>query len=543
MIIEWLKKHKYIAGIFAVALIAIVYSSCDITNPTQNIAVIFNTLSIKTNASVNFVDAATGVQIGTSSQSVLVNVNFTGPGASQIVSSLDVPETSTSTNFGVTTFGVNDNFTPSAQNPVQVTIVASSSGYQTTSLPILIQSTGNTSYTISMVKISAPPAGSSTGQTSTPVQTNSSGQTASSINVQTNVEPTSHGSATLSVPTGTGITDASGQPLSGSLTATVTYTSGAGTSNNGSIPTGLSVGVINQDQSTSQGYIQPAAFATFTITSSNGQLAKNFSSPITLSMVVPGTTINQTTGVAIVSGDVVPIYSFDESSQAWKFETNANATGPDANGNFTLTFQTTHLSNWLAGWMLSGGKICTNNVTLNITGSFSALTLKLKCVGQTILTENVTSGQNSLTFKNLTLPKGVPVTLEAWSLLECPATLVGTTTVQDLCSVNTINLPVNASGNRTDVAVDVTASCPHLNPPVQVKPSGYTIYVMSPCGNIDVGTVNNGSIILHGFLMGGTYTFGMVYKNDIYTQDHTVQQSSYSYQFTISDSVCNADFK
>ena len=112
-----------------------------------------------------------------------------------------------------------------------------------------------------------------------------------------------------------------------------------------------------------------------------------------------------------------------------------------------------------------------------------------------------------------------------------------------ICSVNTINLPVNASGNRTDVAVDVTAFCKNQSPVLEVKPSGYDIYVLSPCGNIDVGTINNGSIILHGFLMGQTYTFGMVYKNAIYTQDHTVQQSSYTFNYDIADSVCNADFK
>jgi hypothetical protein len=541
MIIKLLKKYKYIAGILAVAFFAVIYSSCDITNPTTNLAVIFNTLSISTNASVSFVDAATGVPIGSSSNSVLVNVNFTGPGASQIVSSLDESISSISTKFGLAVFGVSSSFTPTAQNPVIVTLVASSSGYQTTSYPINIQSTGDNFYTIHMIKISAPPAGTSTAL-STPVPTNSSGTTTATTTVTTSTETTSGGSAGLTINSGTSVTDANGKSVTGTLTANVTYFSGTNASATGALPTGLSVGVINQDGSTSQGSIQPAAFASFTLTNQSGQLATNFSSPVTMTFTVSGSTINPLTNAAIANGDTVPIYSFDQTSQNWKFETNATAVS-NGSGGFTLTFQVSHLSNWLAGWILSGGKVCTNNVTLNITGSFSALTLKLKAVGQTILTENVTSGQNSLTFKNLTLPKGIPVTLEAWSLLECPATLVGTTTVQDLCSVNTINLPVNASGNRTDVECNVTAFCKNQSPVLEVKPSGYTIYVMSPCGNIDVGTVNNGSITLHGFLIGQTYTFGMVYKNSIYTQDHTVQQSSYTFNYDIADSVCNADFK
>lgn len=541
MIFERFKKYKYIFGILIIASFAIVYSSCDITNPTKNLAVIFNTLSISTNASVTFVDAATGIQIGSSSNSVLVNVNFTGPGASQIVSSLDEPITSISTKYGLAVFGISSSFTPTAQNPVIVTLVASSSGYQTASYPINIQSTGSTSYTVSMIKISDPPAGTSTAP-STPVPTNSSGTTTSTTTTTTTTESTSGGSAGLTIPSGTTITDASGKPVSGTLTANVTYFSGTNASATGALPTGLSVGVINQDGSSNQGSIQPAAFASFTLTNQSGQLATNFSPSVTLSFTVSGSTINPLTNTTIANGDTVPIYSFNQTLQEWKFETNAIAVS-NGSGNFTLTFQVSHLSNWLAGWILSGGKVCTNNVTLNITGSFSALTLKLKAAGQTILTENVTSGQNSFTLKNLTLPKGIPMTFEAWSLLECPATLVGTTTVQDLCSVNTINLPVNASGNRTDVAVDVTAFCKNQSPVLEVKPSGYDIYVLSPCGNIDVGTINNGSIILHGFLMGQTYTFGMVYKNAIYTQDHTVQQSSYTFNYDIADSVCNADFK
>jgi hypothetical protein len=537
MIFKRLKNPRYLVAIIAVTLLAIVYTSCNITNPTTNLAVIFNTLAINTNISVNLVDAATGTSIGTTSQSVTVNLTFSGPGASSIVSSLDEPITSLSIKNGVGTFGVASSVTPSAQNPVIASIQASSSGYQTTSYPINIQATGSSAYTIKMIKISAPPAGSSTAP-STPVPTSSGGTTTSATNVQTS-GGSSGGSASLSVPSGTAITGVDGKPLTGNLTANVTYFSGTGDISNTSMPTGLSVSVIDSNQTSGQGYIQPAAFAAFTITNQNGQLAKSFSSPITLSFTVPSSTINPTTGNPIQDGETVPIYSFDETNQVWKFETNSTATANNSVG-FTLTFQTSHLSNWLAGWILSGGKVCTNTITLNITGNFSALQLKLKAAGSTILTQNVGSG--SYTFRNLTLPKGVPFTLEAYSLLECPAALVDSTTVNDLCSVNTVTLNASNS-NYINVDVDVTATCPHNDPVLKVKPSGYDIFVLSPCGNIDLGTMTNGKITLGGLKMGGTYTFGMIYKNQLYTQDHTVDATSYNFNYNISDSVCTADFK
>jgi hypothetical protein len=537
MIFKWIKKTRYILGIISVTALAIVYTSCNITDPTKNIAVIFNTLSINTNISVNLVDAATGVSIGSTSQAVTVNLAFSGPGAAHIVSSLDEPITSLSINRGIGTFGVSSSFTPSTQNPVMATIQASSSGYQTTSYPINIQSTGSSVFTIRMVKISAPPAGASTAP-STPVPTSSGGTTTSTTTTTTGTEPTSGGSAGLTITTGTTIKDASGKPVTGNLTANVTYISGTNNTSNGSLPTGLSVGVTDNGQTT-QGYIQPAAFASFTVSNQSGQLAKNFDPAISLSFTVSGTTINPITGVAIKDGDTVPIYSFNDATQDWTFETNSTAVS-NGSGDFTLSFQASHLSFWLSGWILSGGKVCTNTITLNITGGFSTLLLKLKAGGQTILEQNAGSG--SYTFRNLTLPKSVPVTIEAYSLLDCPPSLVGSTTVNDLCATNTVSL--NASNSSyVNVDVDVTAICPHKSPVLEVKPSGYDIWIISPCGNIDLGSISNGHITLGGLKMGSSYTFGMVYKNTLYTQDHTVDATSYNFNYNISDSVCNADFK
>ncbi|MDE3056745.1 MAG: hypothetical protein KGJ59_02140 [Bacteroidota bacterium] len=425
---------------------------------------------------------------------------------------------------------------------MRVTLVASAAGYQTMSMPLEFTSPGSQSVTVSMVNISSPPSGASTAPTTT-VQTNSSGQTTAAISIQTGTEPASHGSAGLSISSGTSITDANGSPLTGSLSANITYYSGTSGVSSGALPTGLSVGVLDQNQSSSQGYIQPAAFASFTITAQNGQQAKQFSNPVTVSMNIPGNTINPLTNQNVKNNDVVPIYSFNETSQVWQFEANSTATGPDASGNFTLTFPIEHLSNWLVGWILSGGRVCTTNLTINITGNYVALKLRMSVSGKTILVETVTSNKSKLTLNNLTVPKGLPVTFEAYSLLECPASLVGTTTVSDLCSTNTVNLNVNQSSDRANIDVNVTANCPHLATALKVHPSGYDIYILTSCGDIDVGTLANGHIVLNGLKLGDTYTFGIIYKGTLYTEDHTVDQTSYNFDYVLSDSLCNADFK
>ncbi len=542
MIANLLRKHKLIVGAVLAAMFVTVYTSCNITNPINNIALVFNTLSLSTTASVNFVDAATGQSIGSSSQQIKVNLSFTGPSANEIVTTLDEPITSASTQSGGLEFGVSSSVMPTSQGPVKVTLVASSAGYQTTSYPVTISSTGSHSITIAMVKTSAPPQGASTAPP-TPIQTNSSGQTNTTTTVQTSSGSPAGGSAGITVASGTTIRDANGNPLTGTLTANVTYFSN-NQSANGALPTGLSVTATNQDGSTGQGYIQAASFASFTITNQSGQLAKTFSPPITLSFTVPGSTVNPNTNAQITNGDTIPVYSYDENSQTWKFETNGTAAGPDANGGFTVTFQASHLSDWLTGWILSGAQTCTNNFTLNINGGYSDLLLKAEIDGSTILTQRVTGDQSSYPLGLLTVPKGVPVTIETYSELECPAALVGSVTIPDLCATNTINLNVSQSG-YTDVNVDVTAFCPHLDPPLQVKPDGYSIYVIRSCTGetVNVGTLTKGQITLHGIKMGDTYTFAMYYKNTLYTQEHTVDSTNYTFNYDIIDSVCNADFK
>jgi hypothetical protein len=523
-------------------ILALIFWSCDVTNPMKDIAVIFNSLSINTTASVSIVDAATGMPIGSSSLPKSVTLTFSGPDAAKIVNASDQAITSLSTTYGVAAFGITTSYTPTSASPVRVTVVASAAGYQTTSMPLVFSSTGSVSSTVSMVNIASPPTGTSTAPT-TPIQANTSGQTSATVAVKTSVETSSHGSAGLTINSGTGITDANGNALTGALSANITYFSGSNGISSGALPTGLSVGFIDPTNSSGQGFIQPAAFASFTITNQNGQQAKQFSTPVTVSMTIPGNTINPLTNQNVKNNDVVPIYSFNEASQVWQFEVNSSATGPDATGNFTLTFPISHLSNWLAGWISSGGKVCTNNFTLNITGSYTSLLLKMKLSGTTILTSSLSSNANSYTLRNVTVPKGVPVTIEAYSLTECPATLVGSTTVTDLCSTNNVSLNVNQGGNITDVDVDVTAFCPHKDPVLQVKPSGYEIFILSPCGNLDVGTLNKGHITLHGLKLGSTYTFGMIYKNTLYTQDYTVDQNHYTFNYNIPDDVCDKDFK
>ena len=532
MIINIMKILKGLFGIVAILSFVFFYISCDITSPQKNIKVVFNTLSINTSVAVSFTDAATNQAIGLSGQSVLVNITFTGPNADKIVTLNDKPLTSTSTANGVVTFGVISSITPTAANPVMVTLVVSSNGYQTTILPMKIFSTGSTAYTLKMVKISSPPQGSSTAP-STPVQTNSGGQTTATVTVKTDAELTTGGSAGITINSGTGINDAGGNPLTGTLTTNVTYTSGTNGLANGGIQTGWSVSA-NQGGSTSQGCLLTAAIASFTITNQNGQLAKNFTSPITLTMSIPGSTVNLLTNAQVKNGDTMPIYSFDESSQTWRFETNSTAAGPDGKGNYTVTFQTTHLSYYNLAWL---NPECSTNITLNIVGGYTDLDLYFsKPGGGYFKSWGVNSSQNPnpYTFPML-LPRGIPLTWAAYEM----GTPVGSGTFQNSCGDDTINLNLPPGPELVDVDVEVIAVCPNLNPVIEFRPSGpgYQIFgtIKSNSllgGVIFIGYLTDGRITVKGLKLHATYTFSIItMEGQMYTNDYVIEGTSYTFNF------------
>jgi hypothetical protein len=540
MIINIMKTLKGFSAIVISLCFVFFYLSCDITSPEKNINVVFNTLSINTSVTVSFTDAATNQAIGLSGQSVLVNLNFTGPNADKIVTQNDKPLTSTSTAYGIVTFCVTNSITPTTANPVMVTLVASSNGYQTTSLPIKIYSTGSTAYTLKMVKISSPPQGSSTAP-STPVQTNSGGQTTVTVTVKTDAELTTGGSAGITINSGTGINDAGGNPLTGTLTANVTYTSGTNGLASGSIQTGWSVSA-NQGGSTTQGCLQTAAIALFTITNQNGQLAKNFTSPITLTMSIPGSTVNPLTNVQVKNGDTMPVYSFDESSQTWKFETNSTAAGPDGKGNYTVTFQTTHLSYYSLSWLMS---YCTTNIPLNIVGSYSALEFVFTSPGGGFFLDALVNYSQNPTINNLTFPSGLTIIWTAY----VAGVPVGTGTMADPCS-GTINLNLPPGPELVDVDVDIIAVCPNLNPVIEVRPSGYELLEINQGNNgllggvIDLGTIMNGKITVKGLKLHATYTFAIIsMEGEMYTNDYVIEGKSYTFTYIIPDATCNANFK
>jgi len=525
--------------IYFFSSVVLLFSGCDIKDPVDGIDIILNQKDIATTVAVSFVDAATGLQIGSAS-SKKISIDFSGQDKGQIISLKELPLTSASTTNGIISFAIRNTRVPSIQNPVEFTIIASADGYLPVSQNISLINTGSNPYEIRMVDIATPPDGAaSTTNASVP---SSNGTVSGDITIVTGNESVTNAVSTMSIPAGTLVKDASGNTVSGSLSATLLYFNNKNKESLEAFPGGLIAKAVNSSGATKKGFFTTAGFAEFSLQNQSGQEVKSFSgNTVELSIDIPAGTINKNTGSAVKNGDVIPVWSYDESSGTWKYETESTAVGPDSKGNFKVSFQSSHLSWWNLGWL--DENVCSEGATVNLNGNYASLRLEITDVnGNFIASKIVSSTENSVTFQNV--PSGVPVRITAYDNLQCVNVMVGQSIISDLCGANTI-LDITTAG--TSVNVTVEAFCPNRDPVLRVRP-GIDIYILNSCGErVIVGKMKDGFITLKSLVIGQSYIFGVYYDDDDdpstdnwhQSDARVIDSNEYNFDYELDASICD----
>jgi hypothetical protein len=527
------------AYIYVLTVITVLITGCDIKSPVDGIDIILNQKDIATTVAVSFTDASTGQQIGSLSDKE-IKIEFAGRDKDQLISLKELPLTETGTTNGIISFAIKNSRTPSAQNPVEFTLIASSPGYAPAGKNIIISKPGSNAISITMVNLSAPPDGSAGGNASVSA---SNGQVSSAVTITTGNESVTNAASTMSIPAGTGVKDETGNAVPGNLSASVLYFNNKNKESLASFPGGLiAKAVTSQGGSAKSGFFTTAGFAEFSLQNSSGQRVKTFSGKkAELSIDIPAGTINKNTGSPVKNGDVIPIWSFNESSAVWNYETDGTAAGPDANGNYKVSFESSHLSWWSLGWL--GESVCSEGATINLNGNYASLTLEITDLnGNFIASQIVTSTENSVTILNA--PAGIPVKITAYDNLRCSNNKAGETTAGDLCGSN-ITLDITAPGSGVNVTVE--AFCPDRDPVLRVRPS-IDIYVVNSCGErIAAGKMKDGFITLKSLVIGETYVFGVYYDDDEdpstdnwhQSDPRLVDSDNYYFDYELDASVCD----
>ncbi len=292
---------------------------------------------------------------------------------------------------------------------------------------------------------------------------------------------TGDGQVEVQIPQGTVITNSAGAALTGQLTATVTYHNPIGSQSLQTFPGGLEVDEDENGEPLPEG--ERAAFVSGGFTSvqvsdEQGNLAKDFSDPIFIKILMPAGIVNPETGAAIASGDTVPLWSYDTDSGKWTVLKNksgeviwgvvgdsdadgvVNDPAKDAAGNFYVSFRSDHLSYFNVDWWLGGENLCTAKIDLVDAGSGAIINnlnfniLLNRSTGGWNRAYDATNQTGTLTIARV--PGNVPIKVTA----ALSGGVVGEEVFANLCA-NGLKLPVTlpAQEELTPVTVKVQEEC------------------------------------------------------------------------------------
>ena len=267
------------------------------------------------------------------------------------------------------------------------------------------------------------------------------------------------GTATLDIPAGVNALDAAGNKinLTGQITATTVKFGNGSASSMSAFPGGFAPTVVTKaGQTDNTGAFITGGFAQFNLTDSNGTAIKKFDQDVTLSIDLPKTS-KQLDGTALVAGDIYPVWSYDEATGKWQFETDGmiSEKTPADPDNFTVSFKSKHLSYWNLYFY---GDTCTGTLNLGRT-ALDTRPLSVELVG-------VSGSRFYQTFYDVKdqkqifarYPQGQQVNVVVRD--EQNAIIARSTAPQNLCNTGTISIPAAPVVSRASLIVNVTESCP-----------------------------------------------------------------------------------
>lgn len=318
-----LRSRIFASGLLLPAFAALL-TGCDtskLQDLENDLEVILNVPGLPATHVVQIIDATSEVPVAAE-----VSIRVTGEDADQVIDPIFFETVeSTTSNTGSVFLGIQDGVTPTPEDPVDIKLHLTAPGYVETSSAVSVETEGISESQVTLVPIASPPEGvagtsESTGSAST------EGKTTEDILVVTPPESQSGGQAAIEIPAGTLLTTAEGEPLTGSLQATVTYFNNQAPASLEAFPGGLDN--VTVEGQTERGAFISAGFVSVSLTDSQGREAANLSSAADVTLSIPEGTINPETGQPVQPGDVIPLWSLDPETGTWKSEGEVVAESP-----------------------------------------------------------------------------------------------------------------------------------------------------------------------------------------------------------------------
>ena len=514
------------AGVAALLLI-LTNISCNFRNPADNFTVRVEFNPVSTVIGGQIVNSSNGLPI----EGQTVDVVITGDGKNLVVDLTGKDTTNFLINNGFVSFGLKSGTQPSPASPIKITVVTHANGFLSNSKPLVIDDTTSFQFKVSMVSVTDTTKGVKVVE-SKEAETDGNGIVKNNVQIKTEPDPLTKALAEIFIPKDTRITDKNGNPLTGKLTTTVAYHNNQSSESLASFPGGFSVTLSENENGMQQDAVFiSGGFASIEIKDPSGKTATGLIPSIQISIQIPGGTINPETGVAIANGNTISIWSYDPDTGKWKFESKGTVTGPNADGNFTVNFQTKHLSYYNLDWSFSfPNDACreSRKIILNGYDGRPGVSIKIKAVGggfeKTLILYEL---DNCIFFNNV--PANVPAKLEVFY----EGRVIASSVIANLCGDGDISINIDLPSNSIDVSVSVKAFCRNRSD-VEIRPSMPIYYKkVNATQWIYAGTMLNGKITIRGLQPSQEYNFRATYEGVTETIKYFIEPDKTTINFDV----------
>lgn len=266
-----------------------------------------------------------------------------------------------------------------AQTPFRFTTVVAAENYLTVVQPFSLTGPSRVTRTVRRINLLKPPktltAARSFGQAT------ADGIVSGTFDVTTAGQPSSIDPATVSIRSGTRLTDRDDQAVGGKLTMAIIHTNNRESNPTSQVPgSGIMSAVNGKNGKSSLGTLRISSIAgsvTFEVYNDTYQLVKKLSQPVSWSMDINPATINRKTGKAVQAGDSIPLYSYDAVTSRWQEETPGVVVRNSQTGTLSYQAQATDVAAYVAAWSES---ICDVGPVFKVANSkFSNVDVNYLC--------------------------------------------------------------------------------------------------------------------------------------------------------------------
>ncbi|RZL13744.1 MAG: hypothetical protein EOO89_17050, partial [Pedobacter sp.] len=449
-----MKRIKLALAVAAIFLFGTVLNSCK--NPTEGVTININTGVLKAPTAVQFVNAKKNA----TNQPVNFPVTIGGADAELVVTITN--KIVFNATDGRIFIALKKGIVPSESDPIIFTIAAEIPGFAPATHTFRITKDEPLAVVIPVVEYANPAAGTSAKIQENPL---AAGATTEAFSIQTLGNPGMTEQATVSIAAGTQFKDAGGNVIDAVKLESRVLNYGTGSNESlAAFPGGFNAtNVTNENKQPIAGGVAFTTAGFIAIDMYAGATeVKSFSKPLNVKMGINKNVMNPLTGLKVKVGDVLPVWSLDDKSGQWAFESNATIFS-DATGDLNAIFSASHLSYWNFDWAEG---FCPNELTL----LFNAVNYLNERYSVVIRSDKGYSSAATMSITDqLTTRFRVPTGNIKVVVIDNNGNVVTETPYFDACASGmiTVNMPQSADLDIVNVDMVLKGICP--NKPVNAN--------------------------------------------------------------------------